>query len=133
MSILDAVSSVMSLRLLSAEDDQVLLMLCGHIETQPRTSPTKSPGVAPLCPTEDGPSSTLGFQINSQNLLVFFLSICAMHGGARLIISVFRRQRHKFWTSQGYLARACHDLCLILSLWSQNVIIVKLKTAVKNR
>lgn len=56
-----------------------------------------------------------------------------MHGGARLIISVFRRQRHKFWASWGYLARACHNLCLILSLWSQNVVIVKLKTAVKNQ
>lgn len=51
LCILDAVSSVMSLRLLSAEDGQVLLMLCGHIETQPIISPTKSPGVAPLCPT----------------------------------------------------------------------------------
>lgn len=56
-----------------------------------------------------------------------------MHGGARLIISVFRRQRHKFWASWGYPARACHNLCLILSLWSQNVIIVKLKPAVKNQ
>lgn len=43
---------LMSLRLLSAKADQVMLM-CGQIEPQPGISPTKSPEVVPPWPTED--------------------------------------------------------------------------------